>query len=266
MKRKIALSTLIALIALVGCSSSPPTPESELANKLIELEKTQRELQELREHEQERRLETERSKTPKWAIQPPAPDGTAMYGVGMSESKSLNHAMRTARLRAEFDVASQYKGELSGSNRDMTRGNSSGEVTESQLFLIDRIVDSVPVVGYQVVESETVIMNGKIHAFVLLRLPYDEFNQVLQSQRNSEINNQMRAEFDDLERRLAARRQLREQELEAEHRREQERYESRARTLRDANTPPEAQQDNSSGPTPSGSNGVGITAKISSEI
>ncbi|MCO4320035.1 hypothetical protein [Aliidiomarina quisquiliarum] len=249
MKNKIAITTLATLIALTGCSSSPPEPETELASKLIELEKAQRELKELREYEQERRLEIENSKTPQWAMQPPAPDGSAVYGVGISESKNLNHAMRTARLRAEFDVAGQLKGELSGSNRDMTRGNSSGEVTESQLFLIDRIVDSVPVVGYQVVESETVIMNGKIHAFVLLRLPFDEFNQVLQSQRNSEVNNQMRAEFDDLERRLAVRRQLREQEIEAEHRREQDRYELRARTLREANAPPEVKEEKPNGST-----------------
>lgn len=220
-----------AALIMSGCASKIPEPQNELAQRIVELQEAQREL-ELRHQavEQERRQEELRT-VPQWAINPPNPDGSGMFGVGIAQSKDLQHGLRASRLQAEFAVAAQYRQELSGSERAMSRGNSSGDVVNQTTFIIDKLVDAVPVVGYQIVETEVIPIRGVYHVYTLLRLPYDEFNQVLISQRAQEADSIMRAEFDDLERRLAARRAQREEERQREHQRDLERMEARSRML-----------------------------------
>lgn len=227
MKNKIKLFGLLlaASILALGCSSSP---EEEMADRLAALEQAERDrIAEQKAAEQAQRKE-ELNVAPSWYLSPPEADSTGFYGVGYSRSKNMGHALKAARLQAEFDLAKMYKQELSGSERSFERGNTEGDVVTQTTFLIDKIVDAVPVVGYTVVEQKMVPLNGTYETFVLLKLPYDEFNKVLISQKEKALDKTVQASFDDLERRLNNRRAQREQEEQARFQREQDAMKNRS--------------------------------------
>lgn len=227
MKKTFKLIALIAAstILAMGCSSSP---DEEMAERLAALEKAERDrIAEQKAFEQSQRKE-ELNVAPSWYLSPPEADGTGIYGVGYSRSKHMGHALKAARLQAEFELAKMYKQELSGSERSFERGNTEGDVVTQTTFLIDKIVDAVPVVGYTVVEQKMVPLNGTFETFVLLKLPYDEFNKILKSQKEQALDKTVQASFDDLERRLNNRRSQREQEEQAKFQREQEALKNRS--------------------------------------
>ncbi len=66
-------------------------------------------------------------------------------------------------------------------------------------FLINKIVNSVPVVGYSVFEQTTVKFNSTFEKFALLKLPCYESDEILKAQKKQ-------ANFVDLERTLNNRR------------------------------------------------------------
>lgn len=178
MMKQLRLASLIftTMTIVLGCSSSP---DEQLAERLAALEKAERDrIAEQKVFEQSQRKE-ELNVVPNWYLSPPEADGTGVFGVGYSRSKHVGHALKSARLQAEFELAKMFKQELSGSERSFERGNTDGDVVTQTTFLIDKIVDAVPVVGYTVVEQKMVPLNGTFETFVLLKLPYDEFNKVL---------------------------------------------------------------------------------------
>lgn len=240
-KAVIPILTAIAssVILITGCSSKTVI-EDPMNKRLIALEAQQLEMlarqKEIRQEEAEAQL----SILPEWVERPPNPDSIGFYGVGIGQSKIVNHSRRTARLQAEFELATQYKNEINGSERSYEQGGSGGDVNAQTTFLIDRIIDSVPIVGYQVVDQQIKAHDGMIHTFVLLKLPYDEFNQALQQQRRNETDNRVQAQFDDLERRLSQRREQRREDEEETHRRYLEQMEARDKVLR--NQSPESKE------------------------
>ncbi|MAA92956.1 MAG: hypothetical protein CML21_00330 [Rheinheimera sp.] len=225
---KFALIVSISTLLAVGCSSNP---DKEMAERLATLEKAELDRIAERQAAQQAQRKEELETSPRWFLSPPEADGTGFYGVGYARSKQMGHALKAARLQAEFELAKMYRQELSGSERAFERGNNEGDVIAQTTFLIDKIVDAVPVVGYTVVEQKMVPLNGVFETFVLLKLPYDEFNKVLQSQRERELDKTVQASFDDLERRLNNRRAQREQEAQANFEREQEAIRNRADML-----------------------------------
>ncbi|WP_445768858.1 hypothetical protein [Rheinheimera sp.] len=228
---KIAVLLSAATLLAIGCSSNP---DKEMANRLATLEKAERDRIAERQAQQQAERKEELNTAPRWFLAPPESDGTGFYGVGYARSKQMGHALKSARLQAEFSLAKMYRQELSGSERAFERGNTEGDVVTQTTFLIDKIVDAVPVVGYTVVEQEMVPLNGVFETFVLLKLPYDEFNKVLQAQRQQELDKTVQASFDDLERRLNSRRSQREEEAQAKFEREQEAMRTRADIIQQA--------------------------------
>jgi hypothetical protein len=225
-KNILAVSIISAFI--MGCSSSPSEAVYERMEELAEVRKTHQERYE--EAEQEKR-EEEVSMLPSWVLEPPISDATGMFGVGISESKKLSHALKSARLQAEFQLAKMYRQELSGSERAFEQGDSDGNVTAQTTFLIDKLVNSVPIVGYEVVEQIVEPNRGVHNVYVLIKLPYDEFNKVLQQEKAKTVDKKVQASFDDLERRLDKRRT---QQLESEQKtfdQEQEALKNRAEIL-----------------------------------
>lgn len=200
--KKLMLVAVVGAI-LAGCSSSP---DSDVAARLAAIEEQQRDLIARQKAEAQELREKEMAASPSWFLEPPKPDTTGFYGVGYMKSKHMGHALKGARLNAEADLAKQYNQELSGSERSFEQGNGDGDVNLQTTFLIDKIIDSVPVVGYTVVEQKMESIDGVYQTFVLLKLPYDEFNKVLLSQRSKEFDKTVQSHFDDLERRLKARR------------------------------------------------------------
>lgn len=224
---KITISVFAAL-AISACSSSPDT---EMAKRLLDLEEAQKEIVANQKAEAQELREKEMDAMPDWFLEPPKPDETGFYGVGYMKSKHMGHAVKGARLNAEADLAKQYKQELSGSERSFEQGNNSGDVAIQTTFLIDKIMDSVPVVGYTVVEQVMVPIDGTYETFALLKLPYDEFNRVLQSVKAESFDKKVRGEFDDLERRLKDRRKESSLAEQEKFNREQEALKNRADIL-----------------------------------
>lgn len=223
MKKSIIAVVLGAVLA--GCSSSP---DGDIAARLAAMEEQQRDLIARQKAEAQEQREKEMEASPSWFLEPPKPDTTGFYGVGYMKSKHMGHALKGARLNAEADLAKQYKQELSGSERSFEQGNGDGDVNLQTTFLIDKIIDSVPVVGYTVVEQKMTPIDGVYETFVLLKLPYDEFNKVLLSQRSKEFDKTVQSHFDDLERRLKARRAEKAAMEQQQFNKEQEALKTRA--------------------------------------
>lgn len=228
-KLTIAALTLAALLS--GCSSSP---NQELLDKIAALEEQKREIQEDREELAQDRLEEELDEVPDWVLEPPQPDATGFYGVGVAKSKLLSHGLKAARLQASFDLAKMYKQELSGSERAFERGDAEGNVSSQTTFLIDNLVRSVPVVGYQIIEQKVVPMRGVNNVYVLLKLPYEEFNKVLLQEKAKTMDQTVQAAFDDLERRLDKRRAQAQEDEQRQFDREQEALQRRADIINDS--------------------------------
>lgn len=219
-------------VALGACSSTEP--EDPMNKRLAELERQQVEMLERQKAREQAQREQELESVPDWVMDPPDSDATGFYGIGVAQSKSLNHARKSARLQAEFELAKMSQQELSGSERAYEQGNSDGDVESQTTFLIDKIVDAVPVVGYDVVDQELTPIDGVYHAYVLLKLPYNQFNTVLQQQRADEKDDKIQAAFDDLERRLDKRRQAKAEQEQQEHERDLEKMKARSEMLKDA--------------------------------
>lgn len=142
---------------------------------------------------------------PDWVLKPPAPDGVGMYAVGVGESNNLQISIKKAHLEAEFGLAKLYKQELSGSER-MYSTDNGGYANTNYVGLIDKLVQQVPVVGFSVEEQTVTALEGKYMVYVLLKLPYDQFNDVLQEHLAQASREDMKQAFLDLERRLDKRR------------------------------------------------------------
>ena len=232
--KKLAIITVVAT-SLFACSSN-----DDIAQRVEQLDELNQDRTEAYNERQQEKREAELDVTPSWYLSPPDSDSTGFYGVGYAKSKNLGHGLKSARLQAEFSLAKMYKQELSGSERAFERGDSEGNVSTQTTFLIDKIIDAVPVVGYQVVEQKMTPLNGVYESFVLLKLPYDEFNRVLQDQKKGEIDNTVQQAFDDLDRRLTNRRAQKEAEKQSAHQRELESIELRNSTLQQQEALPSA--------------------------
>lgn len=141
---------------------------------------------------------------PKWALQAPVPDSSGIYAVGVGKSSDLRTSMRKATLDAEFGLAKTYNQELSGSERSFNQEQGAG-LTQQYTELVDKLVTQVPVVGFETVKQDVKSISGEFHTFVLLKLPYAEFNRVLQQQRAQAQGDKISLAFAELEKRVAAR-------------------------------------------------------------
>ncbi|GAA4650668.1 hypothetical protein GCM10023116_29510 [Kistimonas scapharcae] len=154
----------------------------------------------------QRKNESLLGQIPSWAMEPLPADATGFFGTGMGRSDSLSNSRKVAKLDAEFELAKTISQEISGSERLYTQENSGG-ITKQYEALIDKLVTNIPVVGYDTVKSETISINGMYYSFVLLKMPYDEYNAIIQQQLSESTDQKIQAAFLDLERRIEKRRQ-----------------------------------------------------------
>lgn len=203
MKVRTAVLVISCALAVGACS----TPAEKRA-------KAQENLQELREEIEARAQKRENTRkaefieeVPAWAMETPPADGTGVYAVGAGESDKMTTALRIAELQAQYGLASQLDAELSGSERVFEEDRGAGRPVTRYRQLIDKLVAEVPVVGVETLEKEVKPLQGKFHAFVLLKMPYEAFNKVLQAKRSESTDPSVEKAFNDLERRLAERRE-----------------------------------------------------------
>ena len=216
--KETILATVITTMFLAGCSSTPTKEDmalSEVKADKIRAEATQA----IAEHKVEK-AEEFISNVPAWALVTHKPDDIGLYAVGIGESEKLQTAIKKSQLEAQFELASLFGQEIAGSERGYTDDTNSTINGDRYTQLIDKIVDYVPVQGFETVKKEvSVSPSGNYVSFVLLKLPYAEFNRVLQSQKSENVDGAMQEAFADLERRLEARRQQRLEEAEVDHNR-----------------------------------------------
>ncbi len=199
-KKIIAVCALSALAVLSGCSNTPSMKETA-ADEAAAVKIHTQAAADQRAAEQ-KRLETNISKIPEWAIQAPPPDDNGVYAVGIGESDNIHQAIRKAMLDGEYGLAKNYNQLLSGSERQYSQDNS-GNYSQSQYTqLIDSLVSQVPIVGFEVIHQNVRPIDGAYMAYVLLKLPYNQVNRVLQERGSSTSSNDIKHAFDELSVRL----------------------------------------------------------------
>lgn len=213
MKSKL-LALLVAAVSIGGCSTK---------QTLGDVQKDYAKAEEVRAQAEEKRMKKRQEQAqeflevvPAWAMEAPRPDATGLYAIGASESDSLNVSQKKAMLDAEFGLAKLYKQELSGSERSFTQERNDKSLSTQYTALIDKLVARVPVVGFEVVKQEVKAVRGGYNTWVLLKLPYAQFNKVLQEQKAESMDTAVKDAFDDLDKRVKARIEERQKDAKAQ--------------------------------------------------
>ncbi|TOD43642.1 hypothetical protein [Vibrio parahaemolyticus] len=149
------LTALFGAILLAGCSTSPST--ANLVQQQLETEQ-------LRNEAVQAKAEKELSQVPEWVIAPPKNDDLGVFAVGIGESYKLNNAIKKSSLDGQYGLAKALKQEVSGNERSYSKDTGNSH-TEQYTQLIDSLVDSVPVHGYDVVDQKIVVLDGKYHSY-----------------------------------------------------------------------------------------------------
>lgn len=189
----LVLST--GAVVLAACSTNTP-------QNIVERDQDRAKVIEAQNQRLEQRIES----LPDWVLHPPQPDHEGVFAVGTAESDNLQIAVNKARLEAEFGLAKLYGQELSGTER-MYHSDSTFFSQSRYQGVIDKLVSEVPVVGFSTEKQEIGAVNGRYSVFVLLKLPYDEFNKVVQQRQSRETSAEMKEAFNELHERIEQRKQ-----------------------------------------------------------
>ncbi len=200
-KKLIVIAAVSVIFA--GCSSNltkEELMEDQLAAESLRAE-ADLERATLKNEQMEEALEV----IPSWALTPPDSDATGVYGVGIGHSKDYRTSLRKAQLDAEYNLAARIKQVVSGSERSYNKDAGNEPVDQQYVELIDKLVSEVELVGFESVKKEIVVIDGEYHTYSLLKLPFDEFNKLLDSQKKRNSDASSKAAFDEMERRIRER-------------------------------------------------------------
>jgi len=201
-KRVMLVAVLVFATGLVGCASKPNAVS--IAKDEAAADAARSAAERKRSARATEAAEKFLGKVPAWVGEPPRPDGMNVYAVGEGQSTRLDLARKKALLTAEFGLAKQYKQALSGSERLFQRDSATGSPQERYTLLIDKLVDSVPLVGHQQVRQEVVVVDGMFYSYVLMKLSFDEMEKIISKQKAASQDKEIDAQFDELDRRLKA--------------------------------------------------------------
>jgi hypothetical protein len=202
MKSLMSVALLVLVTGLFGCASKPNAVS--IAKDEAAAEAARSEAERKRSAKATEAAEKFLAKVPAWVAEPPRSDGVNVYAVGEGQSSRLDLARKKALLTAEFGLAKQYKQALSGSERLYQRDSASGIPQERYTLLIDKLVDSVTLVGHQQVRQEVVVVDGTYHSYVLMKLSFEEMERIISKQKAASQDKEIDAQFDELDRRLKA--------------------------------------------------------------
>ena len=193
------ICSVVAAILLTGCASDAENlAKDQLAVEAMRQDAAKEARAKLTEQLQDQLDEV----VPSWYLEPPKMDATGVYGVGTAHTKDLSHTVRKAKLLATYEAAKVFKMEMSGQERSMSHDvGEEGDVAERTELLIDALVARVPVSGYDIVKTEVKPYDGQFHAFVLAKIPFDEFNSVMKNNKD-ELKGEFDGAFQALEARL----------------------------------------------------------------
>lgn len=177
MHRSICI-TLIAL-SLAGCASQ----QEKQAQELRDRERVLRDLEEDRREWAQDDAKHQMRRIPDWALEPaPSPDSTGVYAVASANSDDPQLAIRKAHLQAQYDLGRTLNSAVSGLERLHSTDNG-GSSNRSYSQVVQSLVDWTDTTGAEVIKQEIVPIQGRYHAAVMLKLPFEAANQVLQERR-----------------------------------------------------------------------------------
>lgn len=203
MKMKFPMiASVLSVLVMTGCASNPSA--LDLAESQAELEAQRAELLAEKLERQNEKLEDSLDNVPGWAIEPPQPDVTGIYGVGIAESSNVAVVMKKARLQAEFELAQQMQQEISGLEQQFTEDGTGNEANLRFESAVERFVNSVEIAGQEVVEQEINVDEGKYNGYVLMRLSFDSMERMLEQRNSMEGYDRMKAAFKQLRERIEA--------------------------------------------------------------
>ena len=183
MKKQYSRLILVAVLATVagmsGCSST--MTREEIAEEEIQVQEMRADAKAQMLEAKQERLEKALEDVPEWVIEPPRADGTGFYGVGTGASENVTISARKANLQAKFELASTLKSELSGED------TMNGSDENNYRYVINNFVDKVHLTGYETVKRKVVTQEGKYVTYVLLKMPYSKFNEVVNNQEDSDV-------------------------------------------------------------------------------
>lgn len=206
---KLLLPILIATL-ITACSSTTE-------DKIAQINEAELEIQQDRVDLEQEKREKEADDMPDWVLNLPAPDATGYYAIGYGESKSIFKAIKKSTIQAEFGLAKAIKQEISGSERAFEKDSGAGTEQELYTVVIDKIVDSVQVVGFTQVAQELISSQGIHTVYTLLKMPYEQYNKILANQRTVALEQESKDAFSELEDRINKRQQQRVEEGKLKH-------------------------------------------------
>lgn len=190
------IAVVLSSLTLAGCASTPQTA--------AEITKDQLEAQAIKNEVEQEKAQAVLASVPQWVINPPKPDATGVYGVGVGESSKLQLAIKKSGLNAQYELAKSLGQELSGNEQSYLRDSSTG-TTEQYTQLIDSLVAEIPMQGFEVVQQELVTLDGKFTSYQLMKMPYEQFNRALESRGASSQQEEIKEAFTALQERIALR-------------------------------------------------------------
>ncbi len=205
----IRLTPVLAALMLAACAS----PQTRLANDLQDLAEARREAEEEEREAAQKVAKRALKQFPDWALMTPPADSRGFYGVGMAHSGAVPTAIKMSQLEAQYAHAKQLNAELAGGER-VAHVDRDAMTSTRYTNLVDLLVDWTPVIGFETVKSEVLPIDGTYHSFVLLHLPYDAFNRVVQDRLQRAEDARSRMQFEDLHRRLGELRGAKQEQAE----------------------------------------------------
>lgn len=197
---KKVIGIIVVAGVLTGCSST--SERMAIAKEEYEIHQMRVEASERQTEREMKLMESELKSTPSWAVEPPRPDETGFYGVGIGTDSDLALAIRKSNLQAQYELAQNISSELAG--EDTMNGMGDNEYR----FIINNFVDKVDVTGTELVRREVVVVSDGYRVFTLNKLPYAEFNRVLQDQAATPERETLEQSYDRLMQRVEGSREV----------------------------------------------------------
>lgn len=159
--------TIVALsvLALSACSSNPVSDYVEAQQELVEQKNEQ--------------MNDAIEEAPEWFLNPPSSNGDGVYATAMGRADNLMAARNIANLNAEYAIAKTVSQEVSGRERQNTEVRN-GRTNQSNDETIVKLVNRAKVVGYNHVNTQVRVENGLYVVYMLLHLPYDKLERMIE--------------------------------------------------------------------------------------
>lgn len=197
--KSITLTAALALLALGGCSTT--TSMADIARDQAKADQIRQSAEAERSAKRQAAMSNEIGTMPEWVTQVPPTDATGFYAVGQGDSDSLRVSMEKAHMDGEFGLAEQFKNSVSGQIQHRDKEGANGR-QEDYKRLVDNLVSEVPLNGYQVIHQDVKPIQGRFHTYVLLRLPFDSINRVVQEQETHTHDAEVKQDFQELSDRI----------------------------------------------------------------